>query len=104
MPSFHSSPNKTGYDANPVPSPIGSQGPPATADIFEWSLIMRFFALLLPVLSLFAQKPEWDDPAVIHVGTERPHATMMTYPSADLAKAGERSASPWFKLLNGNWK
>ena len=30
-------------------------------------------------------REEWDDPAVLHVGTERPHATMMTYPSAELA-------------------
>ncbi len=30
-------------------------------------------------------REEWDDPAVLHVGIERPHATMMTYPSAELA-------------------
>ena len=47
---------------------------------------------------------EWDDPAVLHVGTEPPHATMMTYPSAALARAGDRAASPWFRLLNGTWK
>ncbi len=47
---------------------------------------------------------EWDDPAVQHVGTERPHATMTTYPSAELARAGDRTASPWFRLLNGTWK
>lgn len=62
------------------------------------------FALAVLAIPLLADKPEWDNPAVIHVGTERPHATMMTYPSAELAKAGERAASPWFKLLNGNWK
>lgn len=60
--------------------------------------------LMIGALSLAAQKPEWDNPAIIHVGTERPHATMMTYPSAELAKTGDRTASPWFKLLNGNWK
>jgi beta-galactosidase len=49
-------------------------------------------------------RDEWDDPAVLHVGTERPHATMMTYPSADLARAGDRADSPWFRLLNGTWK
>jgi beta-galactosidase len=54
--------------------------------------------------SLSAQKPEWDNPAIIHEGTERPHATAMVYPNVDLAKAGDRIASPWFKSLNGEWK
>ena len=51
-----------------------------------------------------AQKPEWDNPRVIHIGTEKPHATMMIYPSAALARAGNRAQSPWFQLLNGTWK
>jgi len=49
-------------------------------------------------------RPEWDDPAVLHVGTERPHATLMVYPSADLATTGDRTRSPWFRSLNGTWK
>src|ERR1019366_2367399 len=62
--------------------------------------------LVLPLVafSLCAQEPEWDNPAIIHVGTERPHATMITYAVADLAKAGDRASAPCFKLLNGNWK
>jgi beta-galactosidase len=60
--------------------------------------------LLFCAFSAAAQKLEWDNTAVIHVGAERPHATMMNYLTADLAKAGDRAASPWFKLLNGNWK
>jgi len=51
-----------------------------------------------------AERPEWDNPAIVHVGTERPHATMMVYPSAELARTGERAKSPWFDLLNGTWK
>jgi beta-galactosidase len=66
---------------------------------------MRLFLILnMLACSAFAQKPEWDDPSVIHIGTERPHVTMMTYPSVEMAKAGDRALSPWFKLLNGNWK
>ena len=49
-------------------------------------------------------QPEWDDPAVIHVNTEKPHATMMVYPSTGLANTGDRSRSPWFRSLNGTWK
>jgi beta-galactosidase len=59
---------------------------------------------MLAGAALAAQRPEWDDVAVVHVGTEKPHAAMMTYPSAELARAGERAKSPWFQLLNGQWK
>jgi len=51
-----------------------------------------------------ADKPEWDNPAIVHVGTEKPHATMMAYPSAELANTGDPAKSPWFQLLNGTWK
>jgi beta-galactosidase/beta-glucuronidase len=49
-------------------------------------------------------RPEWDDPAVLHVGVEKPHATMMIYPTAALAAAQDRNGSPWFRSLNGAWK
>ena len=51
-----------------------------------------------------ADRPEWDNPAVVHVGTEKPHATMMAFPSSDIAKIGDRAKSPWFLSLNGEWK
>jgi beta-galactosidase len=51
-----------------------------------------------------AAREEWDDPAVLHLNTERPHATMVTYPSAELARQGDRTASPWIQSLNGSWK
>jgi len=63
-----------------------------------------FVLTALLATALPAQKPEWDNPAVIHVGTERPHATMMVYPSASQAREGDRAASPWFLSLNGDWK
>jgi beta-galactosidase len=51
-----------------------------------------------------ATREEWDDPAVLHVNTEPPHATMMVYPTPELARAGSRERSPWFQSLNGVWK
>ena len=74
---------------------------------------MRFVALkasfiplfaVLVLVPLHAQKPEWDDVKVLHIGTEPAHATMMIYPTAALAAAEDRTASPWFQLLNGDWK
>lgn len=60
------------------------------------------------VINLLAQpdtaRPEWDDPAILHAGVEKPHATMMIYPTAALATAMDRGRSPWFQSLNGAWK
>jgi beta-galactosidase len=49
-------------------------------------------------------REEWDDPSVLHLGIEPPHATMMVYPTAELARKGARDDSPWFRSLNGVWK
>jgi beta-galactosidase len=49
-------------------------------------------------------REEWDDPAVLRIGHGLPHATMMTYPTAELARARVREQSPWFRSLNGVWK
>jgi beta-galactosidase len=65
---------------------------------------LLIFGLALCAASLAADKPEWDNPAIVHVGTEKPHATMMVYPSAELARTGDRAKSPFFQLLNGTWK
>ena len=67
---------------------------------------MRIAILSLALgAAAFAQvRPEWDNPAIVHVGTEKPHATMMAYPTSELARTADRAGSPWFQLLNGTWK
>lgn len=68
------------------------------------TVLISLIALVTSLAQAPAQRPEWDDPAVLHVGTEKPHATMMVYPSAELALTGDRDRSPWFKSLDGTWK
>ncbi len=51
-----------------------------------------------------ARGEEWDDLNFLQVNVEAPHATMMTYADTQTAVKGDRTASPWFKSLNGNWK
>jgi beta-galactosidase len=68
------------------------------------NLLIAVLALVSAMAQPPAQRPEWDDPAVLHVGTEKPHATLMVYPSAELAATLDRTRSPWFKSLNGTWK
>ena len=64
--------------------------------------------LLITVLLLgaccAADRPGWDNVAILQIGAEKPHATMMVYPSVELAKTGDRTKSPWFFSLNGQWK
>jgi len=62
-------------------------------------------ALLLAAVMHWAQpRPEWDDPTVVQVNREPPHATMMIYPTAALARQADPARSPWFVSLNGKWK
>jgi beta-galactosidase len=67
---------------------------------------MKALTILLAFCAALAaaDRPEWDNPAVVHVGTQKPHATMMAYPTALLAQTGDRTKSPWFQSLNGSWK
>ncbi len=51
-----------------------------------------------------ADRPEWDNPSLVKIGTEKPHATLMVYPTAELAKASQAAQSPWYLSLNGTWK
>ncbi|MBN1567208.1 MAG: DUF4981 domain-containing protein [Acidobacteria bacterium] len=65
---------------------------------------------ILCLIALFAslgiseEKPEWDDVSVFKVHVERPHASMVVYPSSELAVKGDRSQSPWYRSMNGDWK
>ena len=48
--------------------------------------------------------PDWQNPAVLARQREPAHASLLPYADAASALTGERSASPYFKLLNGQWQ
>jgi len=48
--------------------------------------------------------PDWENPEMIGRGKEPGHCTLMPYPGIARALEGTREASPYYKLLNGNWK
>ena len=56
------------------------------------------------VLAAESQANDWEDPNVIGRNKEAAHATLMPFPDAGGALAGDRTASPWFQSLNGPWK
>lgn len=51
-----------------------------------------------------ALPPEIENPEILSIHREPPHATRMPYGSLEQALAGRRQASPFALSLNGNWK
>jgi beta-galactosidase len=47
---------------------------------------------------------EWNDLNTLQVNREPPRASMMVYPGTEQAMELDRTTSPWFKPLNGDWK
>jgi beta-galactosidase len=48
--------------------------------------------------------PDWQNPAVLGINREAPHATLMPFGDSVLAVRGVREESSFFRLLNGQWK
>jgi beta-galactosidase len=62
------------------------------------------FLVLFVALGWAQERPEWDNSTIVKVGTEKPHSTMMIYPTRILAIASQKAQSPWYRSLNGAWK
>jgi len=50
------------------------------------------------------QPSDWENPLVVGRNKQPAHATLLPFADVETALAGERSSSPYFQLLNGNWK
>ncbi|MEI6073554.1 MAG: sugar-binding domain-containing protein [Verrucomicrobiae bacterium] len=46
----------------------------------------------------------WEDPALTAINRLPMRSTLYPFPDAGSAKSLERTRSPWFQLLNGDWK
>ena len=51
-----------------------------------------------------ATPKDWENPALPSRNRLAPRAYFTPYPDETTARTFDRTASPWFKLLNGNWK
>ena len=56
------------------------------------------------LVAIAEPRPEWNNLEVLQVNREVPRATMMAYPDAESAQKYDRTTSPWFQSLNGEWK
>jgi len=61
-------------------------------------------ALFLSATSLFAQKNEWQDPAVNEINRAPMHVNYFAYETQDAALKGIKEKSSNFMTLNGTWK
>ncbi|MEY4489524.1 MAG: hypothetical protein RIQ79_2032 [Verrucomicrobiota bacterium] len=80
-------------------------------------LLLLVTCLLLPPLVLAADPapaassktppppvPDWENPALLHEGTEPPSATAAIFNNPKAALKLDRAQSPFFQSLNGTWK
>ena len=50
------------------------------------------------------RRNDWENPQLVEINKEKPHATFMLFENAADVKADDYSRSPWHKSLNGTWK
>ncbi|MCI0471505.1 MAG: beta-galactosidase, partial [Candidatus Aminicenantes bacterium] len=65
---------------------------------------LLLLGLLFSVITSAQQIPDWENPDVTGLNKNEPHATLTPYPDERTAMENIRENSPYFKLLNGNWK
>ncbi|SHF91824.1 beta-galactosidase [Mariniphaga anaerophila] len=51
-----------------------------------------------------AQQTDWENQHIFRINKEEPHATLMPFPTEEMAQTKERLESPYCRLLNGQWK
>lgn len=51
-----------------------------------------------------SQRPDWENPAVIHRNREDPRPLLIPYADDAAARSGDRTRSPWYRSLNGEWR
>ncbi len=54
--------------------------------------------------NIFSQANDWENPNVIGINKENPHATLIPYSTLNKALKSNRFDSQFIKLLNDNWK
>ncbi|MBE7169046.1 MAG: DUF4981 domain-containing protein [Williamsia sp.] len=55
-------------------------------------------------LALFAQNPDWENPALVQQGQEPPHPSFVLFANKQDALSDEYSRSSWYQSLHGSWK
>lgn len=48
--------------------------------------------------------PSWQNPSLTNINKLAPHATLFPFADGESARIGDRDASPWVTVLNGEWQ
>lgn len=100
-----------GYkDAGPVGDPVYQLPVDASSKSQQWTLRKTQVKIENERLKT-SSKEDWENETIFDINREPGHATFVSYPSqramesdSSYCKPWLRSASPWYVLLNGNWK
>lgn len=72
---------------------------------------MRKFRILLIVLTAFSvsvhcqfNKPDWENLSVLEINREDARMEFIPFETLNQALSGDKTNSPWYLLLNGDWK
>jgi beta-galactosidase len=67
--------------------------------------LLPLFLTFMTMVPIFSQAlPEWQNPDVVEVNREDPHATRFSFDSFDQAMQGDKNNSSNYLTLNGTWK
>jgi len=70
-------------------------------DFLKYAL--GIFLGLLPML-LWGQKHDWENPQVVGINKEKPHADFFSFESQALAIQNKKEASAYYQSLDGQWQ
>ncbi|MDE0860669.1 MAG: hypothetical protein OSA93_10975 [Akkermansiaceae bacterium] len=65
---------------------------------------MRSLLLLTALATLAQAAPDWEDQAIFRKNKMAPHAVKMAFPTKEGAMTKKRMESPYYQLLNRDWK
>lgn len=70
--------------------------------VYAFIVVVIGSLVIVPALATNA----WDDLSICEINREPPRATIVKYPSLELARSGGTNwaRSPWFQSLNGQWQ
>ncbi len=72
--------------------------------MYRRHITAALFSILLGTTAISQSLPEWQNPDIVQVNREDPHATRFSFESVEKAMAGDMHESSNFQSLNGTWK
>ena len=72
--------------------------------VFLTLILLVLIGHVIPIKASVTERPAWDNPLVLQINRENPHATMMVFSSQEQASVMNPEQSAWYSSLNGRWQ